>query len=226
MAKRPKPRWNEKRSAIESPSALSAETIKNFAALLNLSDENHIANMEEHLNQTALFYKQNVDIERGEKPGEVLAALDKLQMLAGKLSERIGDIPSKTEDMIRRNYSPSRFDHEKEFTITSDGFKRDILHLRRLLNSIAPARHNAPRDKGGKSSQSALDILVRMLGEIYQELTGEPFRGPLSIKAGKELPGKFVRSAVGVIDPEAKSSAIDTAMRRAVRYLISANKSS
>ena len=142
MAKRPKARWGEKRSAIESSPAFNAEITESIAAPLKLSDEDRITALRECLNQAALFYKQNVDIDQGEKPGEVLAALDKLKKLAGELSERIGDIPSKTEEMIRRNYSPSRFDHEKEFTISSDGFARDILHLRRLLNSIACQRRS------------------------------------------------------------------------------------
>ena len=70
-------------------------------------------------------------------------------------------------------------------------FYRDIKHLERLVSSIVHALQMIPRDKGGKPHQRNLDALARRLGGIYLDFTGKPFRAPLSIKAGKERPGKF-----------------------------------
>ena len=146
-------------------------------------------------------------------------SLDDIHQLACKLSLLMIDLPDRTQIDLESFYSLSRFDYEEDFADGQIKLQRDIKHLERLVSSIVHARQNVPKDKGGKPHQRNLDALARMLGAIYQNFTGKPFRGPLSNKAGKELPGKFVRQAIHVVDPDAKASAVATAMKRAVPFL-------
>ena len=184
-----------------------------------MTDAARIAELEARLNDAAWRYRLFQEVDQREKPGEIRAALDELLGLAQALRERMADIPDRTRMALMRFYSSHRFDYEEDFAEGHIKLERDVKHLERLRSSIVFALQQGPKDKGGKPHQYNLDALARKLGEIYQDFTGKSFRAPLSIKAGKELPGKFVRGAIRVIDPEAKSSAVDTAMRRAVRSL-------
>ncbi len=190
-----------------------------FAALLHVTDAARIAELEARLNKTACDYRLFQEADQRERPGEIRAALDELHELTQALWERMVNIPDRTRVALVRSYSSRRFDYEEDFVDGHIKVERDVEHLERLRSSIAFALQENPKDKGGKPHQYNLDALARMLGAIYQDFTGELFRGPLSIKRGQDLPGEFVRRAVHMIDPRMKPSAVDTAMRRAVRSL-------
>ena len=219
MARKPKARWGEKWTAIEVPSAFSAQHATEFAALLDVTDAARIVELEARLNNTVCDYRLFQAADQREKPGEIRAALDELHELTQALWERMANIPDRTRVALVRSYSSCRFDYEEDFADGHIKVERDAEHLERLRSSIVFALQENSKDKGGKPHQYNLDALARMLGGIYQDFTGKPFRGPLSIKAGKGLPGEFVRRAVHMIDPGMKPSAVDTAMRRTVRSL-------
>ena len=219
MAKKPKARWGEKWTAIEVPSTFSTQDAMEFAALLDVTDAARIAELEVSLNKTARAYRLFEEADQREKPGEIGAALDELLALAQALWERMVDIPYRTHVTLVRSYASRRFDYEEDFADGHIKVERDVEHLERLRSSIAFALQENPKDKGGKPAQYNLDDLAQMLGAIYQDFTGQPFRAPLSIKRGQGLPGEFVRRAAHMIDPGMKPSAVDTAMRRTVRSL-------
>ncbi len=219
MARKPTARWGEQRIGIEIPHAFNAKRAKEFAVLLHVTDAARMAELEARLNKTARAYRQYQEFDQREKPGEIRAALDELLELSQTLWGRMAVIPDRTRVALVRSYSSRRFDCEVDFADGHIKVERDIEHLERLRSSIVFALQEVPTDKGGKPHQYPLDAVARMLGEMYQDFTRKPFRGPLSTKAGKELPGKFVRQAIQVIDPTAKASTVDTAMKRAVRLL-------
>ena len=219
MTKTAKTRWGKKRVPIEIPPTFNDEQAEKLAALLGVSRPKCVTTLQERLNNAALYYRLFEEADSWERPSEIRAALDDIHQLACKLSLRMIDLPDRTQIDLESFYSLSRFDYEEDFADGQIKLERDIKHLERLVSSIVHARNNVPKDKGGRPHQRNLDALARVLGGIYQDFTRMPFRGPLSIKAGKELPGKFVRQAIHIVDPEAKASAVNTAMRRAVRSL-------
>lgn len=219
MTKTAKTRWGKKRVAIEVPPTFNDEQTKKLAAPLAVSRPKCVTTLQERLNNAALNYRLFEEADSWERPSEIRAALDDIHQLACTLRLRMIDLPDRTQVSLESFYSLPRFDYEEDFADGHIKLERDIKHLERLASSIVNALQMIPRDKGGKPHQRSLDALVRMLGGIYQDFTGKPFRGPLSTKAGKELPGEFVRQAIHIVDPEAKASAVDTAMRRAVRSL-------
>ncbi len=224
MTKTAKTRWGKKRVAIEVPPTFNDEQTEKLAALLGVSRLKYVTTLQKRLNNAALYYRLFEEADSWEKPSEILAALDEIHQLACTLWLRMIDLPDRTQTKLESFYSLYRFDYEEDFADGQIKLQRDIKHLERLVSSIVHARNNFPKDKGGRPPQRNLDALARMLGGIYQDFTGMPFRGPLSIKAGKELPGKFVRQAIHIVDPEAKPSAVNIAMRRAVRSLKEAPK--
>ena len=224
MTKTAKNRWGKKRVLIEVPPTFNDEQTEKLAALLGVSRPKCVTTLQKRLNSVALDYRLFVKEDSWERPSEIRAALDDIHQLACKLSFRMIDLPDRTQIDLESSYSLACFDYEEDFADGHIKLERDIKHLERLVSSIVHARQNVPKDKGGRPHQHNLDVLARMLGGIYQNFTGKPFRAPLSIKAGMELPGKFVRQTIHIVDPEAKASAVNTAMKRAARSLKEAPK--
>lgn len=224
MTKTARNRWGKKQVPIEVPPTFNDKQTEKLAALLGVSRPKCVTTFQERLNNVALDYRLFENADSWERPSEIRAELNDVRQLACKLSFRMIDLPDRTQMALESFYSLSRFDYEEDFADGHIKLERDIKHLERLVSSIVHALQMIPRDKGGKPHQRNLDALARMLGGIYQDFTGKPFQGPLSIKAGKELPGKFVRQAIYIVDPEAKASAVHTAMKRAVHSLKEAPK--
>lgn len=211
---------------IEPRPTFNDEQTEKLAALLGVSRPKCVATLQENLNNVASLYRPTEHTDSWEKPGEIREAMGEIHQLASMLLERMNGLPPRTRANLLSSYSRARFDYEENF---KDGLtkevkghiklERDIKHLKRLRTSIEFYRREIPIDKGGRPGQSNLDRLARRLGGIYQDVTGKPFVGPTSVKAGKEAPGEFVRKAVSIIAPGSAPSAVDLAMKRAARFL-------
>ena len=222
MPKRTRPRWGwtgvQKMPVVE----LSVEEVARLTRPLGVSGSAKIAEIKERLEDLGSHYlRWKMQDESGPTVAEQNAALSCIDGLAQELVGSLALLDTESERLLGEQFEYERFEYEPPGEMGWCRLHRDRQHFLRLA-SCAQWALKESRKKIGPRPMKSLPLLVGLLAELYEEVTGKRFtHTPYEKCEYRGIPlsaaGDFVRTFVKTIDSSASNTQISTAMARVIK---------
>lgn len=212
---------------------ISDREVDDLCRHLQLSDPNHHRQLKERLEQLSASYKrwrsQEDWIESLEDQQKILVQVEKTANRLVHLLEQLSSGNDHAEFLLWRELEPNlrlRVKSKRRFKKAkfhrAPLFRQDLANARSLRDAAALALKQFRRRKGPQPDLS-LEILVLLLCELYEELTGKPAtHTPYKKTEYKGQPeshaGRFVATVIKMVQPN-MSASITQMVRRAAAQL-------
>jgi len=164
----------------------------------------------EKLNHAARLYSSMLQATMLDpRPSEEVEALDGVAHCTGELADRIERLGLKVSNRLRDVGDETKYE-----------FLRRVIHdLRALQSQAAEASARIPADKGGRRPDVPFKGLLRELGDIFAEATGEEFPlkyDPKDQRYRRRI-FRFVRECTNALGEKGGAEALAKALKLAMQ---------
>lgn len=241
MSAKIKPRWGEIVVSDVEDFALSPESARELAAMLDVTDAAGIERIARDLNEVGLRYRLWFQQdEAGPSRAERNAALEAVHDASTHLEQLLGALDHASESDLMDALTPYRAvawnfgeaGHagsargEQEFGFRQiEALRHRLAHFNRGIGSFLKRR----RGQRGPDRRKTLPAIVDVLADIYEDETGKPVTHTPFKKteyvAGPQSPaGLFIAAFIKCIEPKLPQSAVSSTLAAVVKLRKQRNK--